>query len=357
MLGIIVPLFNSLAGIYVFDMSGPAEYSITLEMPLHEAAGTNIVIGAAVHTWGIQTDSQYKTLLDTHFNSMTPENEMKMGPLRPSLTGFYWDKADYLVEYAENHSMAVHGHTLLWHQQTPSWLNEFAANQSNGKEEWRAMLKNHVQTVAGRYAGRVHAWDVVNEVVDMGADGINGYRNSIWYQKIGPGYINDTFTWVREVDPAAKLYINDYGLCSDLGKLAFTLQLVSRLKAQGTPIDGIGFQAHNPPSVEQIKEAVAMVNQYDLDVWVTELDIPTGIHPIYMKQIAEWQADRFAGVTEAFSGLERLVGITTWGIYDGSSWLHRPSEGEYTWPLLFDESYAPKPCAEAFANALVRYIS
>lgn len=352
---------NIIVGIQVQEQAKPAVYNISLETPFKEAAGGDVVIGAAVHTWGLKTDTQYRAILETHFNSITPENEMKMGLLRPNQTGFYWDNADYLVNYAESQNMTVHGHTLVWHSQVPGWLDEFSADPANDREAWRAMLKHHIQTVVGRYAGRVHAWDVVNEVVEMGFGGENGYRKTVWYEKIGVDYIKDAFIWAHEADPSAKLYVNDYGICSDLNKLDFTLKLVSQLQGQGVPIHGIGFQGHVSlygPPVDVIRQAVAMVNSYDVDVWVTELDISVGGKTnIYSTFLANRQATRYAEVVEAFSRAERLVGISTWGVYDGSSWLHRPEQGVFQWPLLFDEAYAPKPCAASFATALSTHVA
>ncbi len=350
------PSVNIAVGIQVHEQSKLAVYNVSLETPFSVAAGGDVVIGAAVHTRGLKTDTQYRAILEMHFNSITPENEMKMGLLRPNQTGYYWENADYLVDYAEGNNMTVHGHTLVWHSQVPGWLDDFAADPGNDKEAWRAMLKDHVQTVVGRYAGRVHAWDVVNEVVDVGTGGENGYRKTIWYEKIGVDYIKDAFTWAHEADPNAKLYLNDYSLCADLEKLDFTLHLIAELQGEGVPIHGIGFQGHislASPTVDTICQAVAMVNEYDVDVWVTELDIKAGgIGAVYNNFIAGRQATRYSEVIEAFSGAERLVGISTWGVYDGSSWLHRPGENEFQWPLLFDEGYAPKPCAASFASAL-----
>jgi endo-1,4-beta-xylanase len=347
---------NVFVGLYLGEMSKPAQYHVILDIPLHVAAGGKVVIGAAVHTMGLQSDAQYRSILESNFNSITPENEMKMGLLRPNQTGYYWKNADYLVDYAESKNMTFHGHTLVWHSQVPDWLDQFAANPANDRDAWRAMLKGHIQTVVGRYAGRIHAWDVVNEVVDVGSGGENGYRKTIWYEKIGADYIKDAFIWAHQADPTAKLYWNDFGLDSDLNKLNFTLHLVAQLQGQGVPIDGIGFQTHiswTSPSADMMRQAVAMVNGYDVDVWVTELDITmSGRGSVYTNFLAQRQASRYSEVVEVFSGAKRLVGISTWGIYDGSSWLHQPAQNKFTWPLLFDMNYDPKPCAASFMKAL-----
>ena len=82
------------------------------------------------------------------------------------------------------------------------WLE----NGSHTRDQLLEILHDHIETVVGRYRGKVFAWDVVNEAVLA-----NGTpRDTIWLRKIGPEYVKLAFQWAREADPDALLFYNDY---------------------------------------------------------------------------------------------------------------------------------------------------
>ena len=66
-------------------------------------------------------------------------------------------------------TMRIHGHALVWHRQLPSWLTPALS-----RREVERALASHIETLVGRYAGSVQAWDVVNEAI---ADG-GGLRDT-----------------------------------------------------------------------------------------------------------------------------------------------------------------------------------
>jgi endo-1,4-beta-xylanase len=326
-----------------------AKYEISLEKPLHESS--SVPIGAALSVNALKNDFLYRNLSITHFNSLTPENVMKMGPLRPSINKFYWNDSDYLLDFAEENDMVVHGHTLVWHQQVPGWLETY-----NGtKDQWRNLLKTHIQTTVGRYKGRIASWDVVNEAFQPGK-----YRETIWWEKIGPEYIKDAFVWAHEADPDAILYYNDFNLLGNPTKLDFTLQMIESLIDDEVPVHGIGCQAHigvNYPSTVQIHAAIQKIDDLNLKLRISEFDIcmnPGRLYWEYSNRLATLQSKRYSKVTEQFLLAGNLTGITLWGITDTSSWLH--NENNLQWPLLFDEAYNPKPAAMAFSTALESHV-
>jgi GH35 family endo-1,4-beta-xylanase len=72
-------------------------------------------------------------LVIKHFNSLTPENAMKMGPIHPQENEYFWQDADSIVAFARRHNMKVRGHTLCWHNQTPRWMFVDAAGNTVSK--------------------------------------------------------------------------------------------------------------------------------------------------------------------------------------------------------------------------------
>ena len=91
---------------------------------------------------------------------------------------------------------------------------------------------------AGHYKGKVVEWDVANEI--MGDDGT--LRHNLWYNTIGPEYIDDAFQWAHEADPGARPLLNDYNNQGKGRKSDAIYNLVSSMQTRGIPIDGVGFQ-------------------------------------------------------------------------------------------------------------------
>src|SRR5262249_51372197 len=139
------------------------------------------------------------------FDSVTSENQLKWDVVEPARGQFDWTSADRLVDFAETNKQSVRGHTLVWHDALPGWL----VTGNFTPDQLRDLLREHIQTVVGRYKGRVAAGDVVNEPI---ADTGGQLRRSLWFDALGPGYLADALRWAHEADPAAKLYINDYGV-------------------------------------------------------------------------------------------------------------------------------------------------
>ncbi len=175
-------------------------------------AGRGILAGCAVNVRALRTDPAYKKLLEEQVGIVVAESSFKFGPLRPSPTTFYFDDADDLVAFAAANGMKLRGHNFVWHRQLPKWFDSYVT-----KENAEQVLVNHIEVVGGRYAGKIHSWDVVNEAVQV-SDGLpGGFRNSPWQKVLGgtgavPEYIEVAFRTARRVDPKAMLVYNDYGI-------------------------------------------------------------------------------------------------------------------------------------------------
>ena len=161
-----------------------------------------IFIGAAVNVGHLESDREYKEVLQREFNMVAPENAMKWSKLRPDKDTFDFDQADKLVAFAEENKMAVRGHTLMWGVKIPVWVTEGTTDS-----EMLSLLENHVKTVADRFKGRIYAWDVVNEPIDDEGE----FVNSPLFKRLGDKYIELAFKWTKEADPTAKLFLNDWG--------------------------------------------------------------------------------------------------------------------------------------------------
>ena len=328
---------------------------------------SDIPIGVAValsdFPGSIVTNNVQKDLVIKHFSSLTAENHMKMGLIQPQKDKFQWEHADWLYNFAEKHQMQVHGHALVWHRQTPTWMEEFQGNTS----DWEKILKDHVITVAKRYSGRTHSWDVVNEAI---SDQSGMIRPTI-FQKNIPDYIHKSFLWADSADPQADLYYNDYHFVDYPNKWNGILNLIDDLQNKQSPIDGVGFQLHindHWPNLSHIEQAFKAIVDRELKVRISELDVGMNSPWAYQSprttftaNMAKQQAQLYYAVVKLYFKVvppKLRGGITLWGVSDQYSWIPHWYKNDLNkprpdWPLLFDEHYQAKPAAHSFSEALL----
>jgi endo-1,4-beta-xylanase len=305
------------------------------------ANAAGIDIGVAVDVNRLQNDSTYRNLVATEFNSVTAENVMKMDHLQPSKGNFNWSQADTLVNFAKQNNQSVYGHTLVWHSQSPGWI------QNENGATMRQSMQNHINTVMGRYSGDVFAWDVVNEVV---SDSGGQLRDSFWLRAMGESYITDAFRFARQADPSADLYMNDYSIDGINAKSDRYYQIAQGLANQGL-IDGMGFQAHLilgqvPSTMEQNLQRFANLG---LKVRITELDIRMDMPSSDAK--FQQQANDYRRVVNICRTIASCSGVTVWGLRDGDSWVPGVFPGQGA-PLLFFDNGSKKPAYNAVLEAL-----
>ena len=341
------------------------------EPSLKEAYKDFFYFGTAMNTPQILgEDTVSLRIIEQHFNAVTAENVMKWEFIQPRLGEFNFELADKMVEFAERNNMHVVGHALVWHSQVPKWVFEDENGNPATRELLLERMRNHIHTVVGRYKGRVHSWDVVNEA--LAEDG--PLRQSKWFTIIGEDYIQKAFEFAHEIDPEAVLIYNDYNLAFP-EKREGTVRMVKGLQEKGVPIHAIGMQGHyllNTPPIEYIEASIQAYSALGVEVMVTELDINMLPFPtqrisadvgLSFEQRQEW--DPYAGglpdsikvkFTRRYTDLFELflkysdviTRVTIWGVHDGLSWLNNwPIRGRTNYPLLFDRNHQPKPAVDS----------
>lgn len=350
----------ALVDFYIDDItitgsSGPQELSVQTDIPsVYETLSPYFAwVGAAIEP-DLLDQEQHTILLTRHFNSITPENAMKPGSIQPSEGEFRWTGADRLVQYARENGMAVHGHTLVWHQQAAEWMfedsegNPLEATPEN-KELVLQRLEAHIRAVVGRYKDDVQVWDVVNEVIDPGNS--DCLRRSRWHDLTGMDYIVTAFRVADEVAPDAVLLINDYST-TEPRKRTCLYNLVRDLRAQGVPVDGVGHQMHiniASPSAQVIEETILMFADLGIEQHITELDMSiyandTESYTVVPENILIRQGKRYKAIFEVFKRqAEHIQSVTFWGLADDHTWLKTFPVARLDLPLLFDEQLQAKP--------------
>lgn len=307
-------------------------------------------MGVAVTAGALKDDAEYRNLIIKEASSITAENAMKMDAISVSKGVYNFSDADYIVNFALENGMRVHGHTLLWHRALPSWVTTFGGD----KEEWKAMMKEYVQDVVSHFKGKVISWDVVNEaILDDGT-----MRPTIWLEKIGPEYIELAFEYAHEADPSAILFYNEYGQEYSHPKQIAINKLVKELIEKKVPIHGIGLQMHTNITANEIKLKYAIRNaaSLGLKVHISELDVrvnPDGDENLkFTPELAKRQQGIYRYVTQAMMEVEsgNQFGITLWGITDKYSWLTEL----YDWGLPFNEKFEKKPAYTGILQGLYK---
>jgi endo-1,4-beta-xylanase len=314
-------------------------------------------IGVAVNTRSMVGEDS--ALIVREFNSITPENDMKIGPIHPTEDQYNFRNADAIIGFAQRNKIKVRGHNLVWHfeSQTPKWIFKDKDGNTASKELVLQRLKDHIMTVAGRYKGKVYAWDVANEVISDQPD--EYLRPSDWYKICGEEYIAKAFQWAHEADPNALLFYNDYNEISAV-KREKIYKLVKGLKDAGVPIHGVGLQAHwavNEPSREQLDSTLKKFADLGLKIQITELDIsvypkehnarerrPEDANTAFTAEKEKAQLEKYKMCFELFEKYKNAIsGVTFWNISDKYSWLDNfPVRGRKDYPLLFDQNLKPK---------------
>jgi len=308
------------------------------------AKPTGVRIGTAVDTSALANDATYRTLVAQQFNSVTPENVMKWEVVQPERSRYDFTEADKLVDFARANKQKVRGHTLVWHSQLPSWLNEGTWT----KRQLRRILRQHIKTEVGHFRGRVWAWDVVNEAFNE--DGT--LRDTIFLRTLGPGYIADSFRWAHQADPKAILFYNDYNIEGRNAKSDAAYALIKELVADGVPIHGYGVQGHLSTQYDLPNDMQGNLHRFGklgLRTAVTEADVRITLPVSPAERLA--QSAGYSYMLQSCLLERSCISFTVWGFTDKYSWVPGvfPGEGSAN---IYTEEYEAKAAYHALRRDL-----
>jgi Beta-1,4-xylanase len=346
---------------------GAAYYAAETDQPaLKDAFKKHFLIGAALNDYVVSgNDPKAASIVVKQFNTVTAENVMKWAVIHPEPNRYNFEAADRFIEFGQKNKMFIIGHTLVWQNQIPEWAFVDSSKKLLTRDAMLARMKDHIFTVVGRYKGKVHGWDVVNEAFNDEGE----FQKTKWLKTIGEDFIIKAFEYAREADPNAELYYNDFSLDKPAKRDA-VVRLVRELRSKGLRIDGVGIQGHwgmDYPTKEDLGAFIDSVAACGVKVMVTELDVdilPRGdnymgadinvradlqkeLNPYVDGLPVEVQkklADRYAELFSMLLAHPGKIGrVTLWGVYDKTSWLNNwPVRGRTSYPLLFDRNYQPK---------------
>lgn len=315
-------------------------------------------------------------IIKRHFNSIVAENTMKSGFLQPREGEFNFEAADAFVEFGLKNKMFIIGHTLIWHSQLPDWFCVDSDGKNVSADVLKKRMKAHIQTVVGRYKGKVKGWDVVNEAIE----GDGSFRKSKFYEILGEEFIELAFKYAHEADPNAELYYNDYGMDGEK-KRDGVVALVKNLKKKRIRIDGVGMQGHMGlvhPDIAEFEKSINAFSSAGVKVMITEWDMSAlpsawgasanisdtqefnAKYNPYTESLPEDVSEKWNARMEEFFRLflrhsNSISRVAFWGVSDDDSWLNNfPMRGRTDYALAFSRDLKPKPFVEKILKGKVR---
>ncbi|MBP6971196.1 MAG: endo-1,4-beta-xylanase [Bacteroidaceae bacterium] len=347
---------------------------------LKSAYADAFMMGCAINSQIVSgRDSRSTEIILQQFNAVSPENDMKAEVIHPRPDTWNFEPADRFVKFANDNNLWSLGHTLVWHNQTPDFFFNHPDGTPKTKDEMVETMRSYIEKVAGHFAGKIDAWDVVNEIIDN--DG--SYRKTVWtnaFEGDGDELVRLAFKFASQYDPNAELYYNDFNAWRPTKRDGIA-RMVRMLQEHGIRIDGVGIQAHwglNFPKNEYIIAAIDTFAALGVKVMITEMDVDVlpltregqvigrilqdplfqlEEFEIYLDpyktglpdDVQERLTDRYRELMQIFyDRRDKIDRVTFWGLHDGMSWKNGyPIPNRTNYPLLFNRDRTPKPAFHA----------
>jgi len=304
----------------------------------------------------------YAQLIGDNFNLLTPGNQLKWGYLRPTPDAFAFTDADWMIQFAIDNGMAVHGHNLCWNSTGKSWLDS-VLTAGNARD----YLTQHIHTVVSRYRGKIDSWDVVNEPVAPWSRRSDGLYPGIWLNLLGPEYIDIAFSATAAADPGTLRVLNihhvEHDTADDARNRQSAMALIHSLLQRRVPIQAVGIESHLTAGVPlagaNLTKLIRDIRNSGLEVLITELDVDdtqiAGDDRTRDAVVAKWYSDYITLVIPE-SSAHSLIFFTPcdrWNWLDGAHETHfKRADGQRHRPGLFDGNLTPKMAFQSAESAI-----
>lgn len=337
--------------------ASPAAASSAPSLAQAARAG-GLIYGASIDAAAFD-DPAYAALYRDEADILVTDVALKFDWLRPSRDRFEFGPADAIVDAARQTGKMARGHTLIWNDNTPDWLNRLSG------AEIERVFDAHIETVVSRYAGRLQSWDVVNEPFWPMHGEPGGWRKGPWYAAMGPSYVERAFRRAYAVDKTARLTLNEAQCDNDheWGRAIRPLLagLVDRLLDAGAPLHAVGLQSHLQPQWPADYDAFARYvdafGRKGLDVYVSELDVNDQSFPDDPAVRDARVAQVYERFLDAVLPVPAVKMVVNWQLSDRFSWYRALARRSWSpskrtpRPLPFDDGLKPKPARAAMLAA------
>ncbi len=285
--------------------------------------------------------ARYKEVFLANFNAAVTENALKWHDMESRQGNVNYAFVDAMLDWSRQHDIPLRGHNIYWG--IPDRVQPWLKTMDN--PTLRDTLKARAHDVGRRYRGRFAEYDLNNEMI----------HGNFYEDRLGPDITRDMVAWVREADPDALLYLNDYDILTGR-RLDDYIAHIRKFLDQGVPLAGIGVQGHlhgdtfNPDDVQNALDRLA---QFQLPIRVTEFNFPGQRSKHYEKRGAQLTDAEELAKAKAIVDYYRICfahpavnGILMWGFWEGANWIPVSS--------LYRRDWSPTPAAEAYRDLLFR---
>ena len=285
------------------------------------------------------TEKFKKTFLEL-FNAGVIESAFKWHDMERERGHVNYSTVDAMLAWAEKEGIPLRGHCIFWGvpKFVAPWLKELTT------DELRLAVRQRARSIGARYRGQFAEYDLNNEMI-----------HANWFEEtLGPEITKQMALWVREGDPDAKLFVNDYDITTGK-RLDDYVKDIRRLLDMGVPIAGIGVQGHlhgdtfDPDALQRSLDSLA---EFKLPIRITEFNFPGQRSKYYGKRDAQLSPEEEQSKAAALKQYFRIcfahpavTGILMWGFWEGANWIPASS--------LFRRDWTPTPAAEAYRELVL----
>jgi GH35 family endo-1,4-beta-xylanase len=290
---------------------------------------------------GNETAAKYKQVFLDNFNAAVTENALKWHSMERRKGEVAYSVVEAILAWTAEHEIPLRGHNVYWGvpDMVQPWLKEL------DDAALRETLKARGLDVARRYRGRFAEYDLNNEMLHA-----NYYE-----QRLGPSITLDMANWMRQEDPQAVLYLNDYDILTGRRLEDYVAQ-IRKFLGQGVPIGGIGVQGHlhgDSFDAAALPNALDRLAAFKLSVRVTEFNFPGQRSKYYEKRGAVLSDEEEQAKAKALADYYRICfahpaveGILMWGFWEGANWIPVSS--------LYRRDWSPTPAAAAYRDLIYK---
>jgi GH35 family endo-1,4-beta-xylanase len=285
--------------------------------------------------------AQYKRVFLENFNAAVTENALKWHAMERRHGEVDYATVEAILKWTEQHEIPLRGHNVFWG--VPNMVQPW--QKALNDDELRRTVEARARDVARRYRGRFAEYDLNNEML----------HGNYYEQRLGPDITRDMVSWMRQEDPQAVLYLNDYDILTGRRLEDYAAQ-IQQLREQGVPIGGIGVQGHLhgdsfDPAV--LQHSLDRLAQFKLPIRVTEFNFPGQRSKYYGQRGARLTDDEERAKAQGLTDYYRICfahpavdGILMWGFWEGANWIPVSS--------LYRRDWSPTPAAQAYRDLVFK---
>ena len=310
--------------------------SVRVEQIRHEFwFGAAISSSAFSGRLNSEDELQYKEIFLSNFNAAVTENALKWHAMEPRKGQVNYAVVDAILKWTEENEIPLRGHNLFWGipGRVQNWLKQL------DDKELQETLSTRATTIARRYKGRFAEYDLNNEMI----------HGNYYADRLGPGITKQMAIWVKQVDPEARLYLNDYDILTG-NRLNDYIKHIRGLLDEQAPIDGVGVQGHlhgDSFDAAKLRHALDTLAKEGLPICITEVNVPGQRSRVYrhrdVKLTQEQEQAKAAALTEYYRicfAHPTVKGILMWGFWERANWIPQSS--------LYLRDWTPTPAAKAY---------